>query len=293
MISSLPSRLGLVALLLWGPVSLGGEETPGQPEGPLSNKRYKNHLLPSRIFGVGEVAGPSLSDSPVYPWKKKIVATIFWVGEDATQNNPVHNRASSWDQWWEESFGGYDDPDPAARAWDYRPRAFEPQENPFYIALPYNDLAGWARTKSEAYQEIPWFEATFRRPGRSVLHNRWVAIRHAGKICYAQWSDCGPFHTDDWEYVFGEKRPKNQSKNGGAGIDISPAVRDYLGLQSGEECDWRFVELHEIPYGPWGKFGTNNHFVKMKELREIEMRKRFARLREEREAWIRQRPRSQ
>ena len=30
-------------------------------------------------------------------WRRNITATVFWVGEDASQNNPVHNHASAWD----------------------------------------------------------------------------------------------------------------------------------------------------------------------------------------------------
>src|SRR6266511_3303791 len=54
-----------------------------------------------------------------YRWK----TTIFWCGENAAQNNPVHNRSSSWDLYWAQSFGGYDNPDPNVRTRDYRPIA--------------------------------------------------------------------------------------------------------------------------------------------------------------------------
>ena len=33
-----------------------------------------------------------------YPWKKNIVTTVFWVGEQPSGNNPVPNRRSSWDK---------------------------------------------------------------------------------------------------------------------------------------------------------------------------------------------------
>src|SRR5688572_11479856 len=33
----------------------------------------------------------------VYKWRTGIITTIFWCGESASQNNPVHNRSSSWD----------------------------------------------------------------------------------------------------------------------------------------------------------------------------------------------------
>jgi hypothetical protein len=51
----------------------------------------------------------------------------------------------------------------------------------------------------------------------------------------------GPFHTDSAEYVFGDERP-SPNVNHGAGIDVSAAVRDFLGLRSLELVDWRFVE---------------------------------------------------
>jgi hypothetical protein len=107
---------------------------------------------------------------------------------------------------------------------------------------------------------IPWFKTEFQRHGQSVCQDHWVAIRRGGRICYAQWSDVGPFVTDDAGYVFGGNRPAN-THNGGAGLDISPAVRDFLNFQSGETCDWRFVEPQEIPDGPWKSFGTNNPFA--------------------------------
>ena len=70
-----------------------------------------------------------------------------------------------------------------------------------------------------------------------------------------------PFTTEDWPYVFGDKPPVN-TQNKGAGIDISPAVRDYLGITGGTAIvHWRFVEFYRIPRGPWSKYGDNNPFV--------------------------------
>ncbi len=196
-----------------------------------------------------------------YPWKMNIVTTIFWIGEPAGGNNPVHNVSSSWDLNWETSYGGYDNPNPGARN-GYRPASFIPRQNPFYVALPYNDVTHGS-TKPEARQFIPWFRDAFVEEGKSVCRDRWLAIRNTvnGKICYAQWSDCGPFRTDHYNYVFGPERPK-PNLNGGAGLDISPAVRDYLGLGSNDVTDWKFVDAREVPNGPWGQWGENNDFVK-------------------------------
>jgi len=38
-----------------------------------------------------------------YSWKQQIVTTIFWIGEKPSENNPVPNRASSWDKEWSKS----------------------------------------------------------------------------------------------------------------------------------------------------------------------------------------------
>ncbi len=76
----------------------------------------------------------------------------------------------------------------------------------------------------------------------------------------AQWEDAGPFQTDHWQYVFGNQRPK-PNLNKGAGLDVSPAVRDYLGLKQTDVTDWRFVDFSEVSRGPWSTLGENNTFV--------------------------------
>ncbi|MEQ1862853.1 MAG: hypothetical protein ABMA13_23270 [Chthoniobacteraceae bacterium] len=200
----------------------------------------------------------------VYQWKQDIITTTFWVGENSSVNNPVHNRASSWDLNWATNYGGYDTPDVDGRlaaGQDYRPKAFIPRLNPFYYALPYNDVT-MGTTKPEARTCIPWFRNAFVRPGLTVLKDRWIAVRNRrnGRISYAQWGDCGPFRTDHWQYVFGNERPK-ANLNGGAGLDVSPSVRDYLGIAPTDVVDWRFVEAREVPPGPWRKYGENNPFV--------------------------------
>jgi len=193
-----------------------------------------------------------------YPWKRQIVTTVFWVGERPTVNNPVPNYKSSWDPLWAQSYGGFDTPDSTQRR-NYIPVRFIPRQNPFYVALPYNDVTH-GTTKPEARAVIPWFKQAFERPGKSVLKGRWVAIRRGDRICYAQWEDCGPFRTDHWQYVFGNERPR-PNLNQGAGLDVSPAVRDYLGISGKDVCDWKFVDARDVPSGPWVKYGDNNTFV--------------------------------
>lgn len=197
----------------------------------------------------------------LYPWRMSVTATVFWIGELPSQNNPTPNTKSSWDQSWTSNFGGFDDPEPGGRVADFksgefRPKSFSPKLNPFYIALPYNDVISSSVHKPEASKVIPWFSRLNPEPGKTVCKGRWLQIYCNNRSCYAQWEDCGPWVTDDWEYVFGNKPPKNTS-NQSAGIDISPSVRDYLGVASGQKVHWRFVEAGQVPYGPWKKYGQD------------------------------------
>lgn len=275
-------------VLLSAGVLLTAGAVRGQTMSTLSASRVAS--TPSGLTGPGvpKVFAPTLPRTTYsrYPWKTEIVATVFWIGEEPGENNPTPNNKSSWDTEWEKNFGGLDDPDPMARTANYVPKKFVPKLNPFYIALPYNDVQTWGVTKPEAYVKIPWFKQRFTKPGKTVLKGQWLAIRYGTRVCYAQWEDCGPFQTDDVNYVFGNARPANTSNNG-AGIDISPAVRDYLGMKSGAKCDWRFVDVGEIPDGPWRWYGTNNHFVKNQNAEKQLLAARLEELRRMRDEYFR------
>ena len=203
---------------------------------------------------------PSASFRPArrYPWKTRIVTTVFSIGEQPSGNNPVPNRTSAWDKQWTKNYGGFDDPNPAHRS-NYIPVKFTPRQNPFYCALPYNDKARTGH-RPEAPRVVPWFKEVYQGPAVSTCKDRWVAIRKGNRTVYAQWEDAGPFRTDHWQYVFGNEHPK-PNLNKGAGLDVSPAVRDYLGLSETDVTDWRFVAFSEVPRGPWSTLGENNTFV--------------------------------
>jgi hypothetical protein len=202
--------------------------------------------------------GRAISSEEKSPWHTTIVTTVFWIGESSTANNPLPNRSSAWDASWAQSFGGSDTPELSERR-GFIPARFIPRQNPFYLALPYNDVSG-GRTKSEAYRVVPWLRQSFARSGQTVLKGRWVAIRKGIRICYGQWEDVGPFRSDHWQYVFGIDRPR-PNLNRGAGLDVSPAIRDYLQLGNTDVTDWRFVDFEEVPPGPWALYGDNNTFV--------------------------------
>jgi hypothetical protein len=226
-----------------------------------SNKTQDDNSLkldPISFSPAPNADPPFATPAERYPWKKEIVTTVFWIGEKPTTNNPVPNRSSSWDGNWTKNYGGYDDPEKSHRR-DFAPVKFTPRQNPFYCALPYNDKAKEGH-RPEAPRVVPWFKEAYQGPGVSTCKGRWIAIRKGNKVAYAQWEDAGPFRTDHWQYVFGNERPK-PNLNKGAGLDVSPAVRDYLGINETDVTDWKFVDFSEVPHGPWSKLGDNNTFV--------------------------------
>jgi len=240
---------------------LAAQEKPASPyHSSAEFEAYAGKLREAALTAIEPRV--SLPTSPrdergVFKWKTGIVTTVFHVGGSNGE------RSSAWDPRWRESFGGDDPMDSAARLSqpEYRPKKFIPQLNPFYCALPYNDVAG-KETKPEARTAIPWFRTDFVAEGQSVCRDRWIAIRNArnGRIAYAQWADAGPYHTDHWQYVFGNERPMPNA-SGGAGLSVSPAVRDFLGTETQDVNDWRFVEVRGVPPGPWRRYGANNPFV--------------------------------
>jgi hypothetical protein len=251
---SLPHpMLSLIAISLL----VGGMHATAQE--PKARQNAPKVLVPTGKRPQPALRPPAQAARVLYPWKTYVTCTIFWIGEQPSQNNPTPNDKSSWDQNWAGNFGGYDNPEPSTRianrsSGDFRPKAFIPKLNPFYIALPYNDVIGGGMHKPEASRVIPWFLRLRPEPGKTVCKGRWIQIYFGNRSCYGQWEDCGPWETNDWEFVFGNKPPKT-TQNGAAGIDLSPSIRDYLGLASGKKVHWRFVEAGQVPYGPWKKYG--------------------------------------
>ncbi len=48
--------------------------------------------------------------------------------------------------------------------------------------------------------------------------------------------------------VFGDALPSNDIIND-AGLDVSPAVRDFLELNDIDTVDWQFVNFNDVPHG--------------------------------------------
>lgn len=162
-----------------------------------------------------------------------IVTTVFWVGEAATKDNGyIANSVSAWDEQWQSHYG----------------TDAHPKENTFYFALPYNDFNSTGNRKASAQNCANSSNAMLVHT--SWCKNTWIKITAKDKVAYAQWQDVGPYEEDDASYVFGKSAPKN-TQGEKAGLDISPATQDYLGLQDVDRTSWSFVAAKDVPAGPW------------------------------------------
>lgn len=184
-----------------------------------------------------------------YPLHENIRATYFWIGESADADNQyINNLSSAWDDNWVSHYGGVSNP---ANRNQYLPSAFTPKENPFYFALPYNDFDDNGTRRADAYGTVYWAGEKQWNDSESMVKNRWIEITKGDKTAYAQWEDTGPFLYNDSDYVFGNTQPSNDL-NHNAGLDVSPAVKDYLSLLHGKNIvSWRFVDFSDVPDGPW------------------------------------------
>jgi hypothetical protein len=187
---------------------------------------------------------------------KNISVTLFWIGEDASKDNKeISNNSSAWDDLWVKHFGGTDNPE---KRNGYLPAKFSPKENPFYFALPYNDFDKKGKRKKDVASVIPWSKNMQIRDSASYCKNRWIRIIKNDKVAYAQWEDVGPFGENDESYVFGSAEPQSKTNNH-AGLDVSPAVRDYLGISEKDVVDWQFIDDGNVPDGPWKKIVTKTN----------------------------------
>ena len=183
------------------------------------------------------------SSMPANP-SKTATTTLFWVGEPSDRDNGfIPNDVSYWDDHWMQHFGGVDDP---KKRCGFLPCAFRPKENQFYVALPYGEYVEGSDSLKSSARGIPWFG----NDALPLLKNRWVEVSYRGKTCFGQWEDVGPFENDDFSYVFGGSKPRN-TYGEGAGLDISPALWDCLGMSDNGITSWRFIDGNDVPMGPW------------------------------------------
>lgn len=215
----------------------------------------KIEAVENLITGNNEAKEGDSKNKSRYPLHKNITSTFFWIGEKAGDDNKdISNTPSAWDEDWKKHFGGTDTP---KRRNGFYPADFTPKENPFYAALPYNDLDKNGKRRQNASTIIPWAKGKKYSDSESLCKNRWVKITKNSKTAYAQWEDVGPFKENDADYVFGTAEPASQT-NKNAGIDVSPAVRDFLELKDIDKVDWQFVDEKDVAAGPWKKIVTTS-----------------------------------
>lgn len=219
------------------------------------------------------------TDAGRYPWHTDIPSTTFWVGEILDPNAADGSQMiSAYDSEWFEAYGGCDgvwidrdgtrvcETERRTAADDYFPTSMTPKQNPFYLDLPFDDVGDPAAFAMRG-DVIPWADEytpeEIADPSISLMKNRWVVIRRAGRTCYAQIQDAGPAQYADAAYVFGDddRRPLNRRFDG-AGLDVSPAVNgclDFADLNgSSDRVDWAFIDADDVPDGPWKRIVTTS-----------------------------------
>lgn len=275
--------------------------SPTPPAAPPAAEPETTAAAPVETTTPAASAGASS-----YAWHTNVVATTFWVGEifDATAADGSQVCSTYDGQWayhWSginlgvvpssadgcggSIYGGCDgvasgsgsgfqcDTERRTAANGYFPTRATPQENPFYLDLPYDDLndsTGFA----QRCQVIPWAAGSpdCGNPNVSFMKNAWVQIVGPnGATCYGQIQDAGPssgsaYH--DAAYVFGadDPRPLNRKFSGdrsqGAGMDVSPALNGCLGFADldgdSDHVSWRFVDAADVPAGPWRTIVTTS-----------------------------------
>jgi hypothetical protein len=243
---------------------------PTPATGNATSAAASRTVLASALSALPEITTPSLgtaskkysssadnlaSTTPVhkgpkniYPWKKNIITTMFYIGEGPTPISSTTNEASAWDEDWRRSNGGADSPNDRN---GYAPASHAARVNPFYVALPFNDLA--FPDKARRWLPTGWYRPPRDGKQISACKDRWVEIKNqAGRSCFAQWEDVGPLRYDQAEYVFGSERPDTYTR---AGLDVGPAVIQYLNLNDKNPItSWRFVDDEDVPPGVWLKY---------------------------------------
>jgi hypothetical protein len=237
--------------------------------GTTTRQPYYAGVLPSSMvpltsIAAGSYSSPNHTTAPSaditftnfskkvkvsYPWKTGIITTEFWIGEGGSTISSTDNVASAWDANWRSTNRGTDSPNDRN---GYASGEHASTVNPFYVALPFNDLAFPDKARD-------WVPRSWHRPPEdgkqvSACQHRWVWIKNArGQSCFAQWEDVGPLRYDHAEYVFGPERPDTYTR---AGLDVSPAVAQYLGIDGNKRAftSWRFVDDEDVPPGQWLKY---------------------------------------
>lgn len=247
-------------------------DTVGRGAGRSPSPTAPSPTAPSALSAPSAPSAPSAAPAPAaspstrsYPLHTGIRTTWFNVGgvDNPSGGEETQNVGSAWDAAWSTHFGGCDGvgpvgpqciPEPRVASNDWFPQHLTPKENPFYVAIPLDDVND--TTAAAARSSFPWAHdpgSMLGSPSVSLVKNRWVAVTGpSGRTCYAQVEDAGPWYYHDVAYVFSAAPPVTRPS-----LDVSPSVFNCIGLDLdvGETTtSWRFVD--SPPPGPWTKVVT-------------------------------------
>lgn len=187
-------------------------------------------------------ASPSAPAPVVF---KKTKGTVFFVGEAASEDNGYIQNTDSVYQWgsnhWLKHHG----------CADTEKKPCDGKENSFYVAVPATDMKDEeANPKVRKAMPAAWLVGATN--AESSMKNRWVVVRANGKVGYGQIQDAGPFGEEDVEWVFGSATKPKSKANSYAGIDLSPALANHLGVSGVYDVEFALViDANDVPPGPW------------------------------------------
>lgn len=275
----LPLIAGL-AILTWLVAAFfaPAPSAPASATGPIATATGGTVATVADSTPVLTSTTPDPPAPPQYPWHTSIASTSFWVGQVINGASDGSQVFSTYDPQWESHYGGCDgvvtggrcQAEPRTAANGFFPTAMTPQQNPFYLDLPFDDVHN-KTARAERARVIPWAHDpryADQLASGSLMKNHWVELTSNGHTCFGQIEDAGPTVYDDAHYVFGthDERPANKKINN-AGLDVSPALNACLAFTHGYNSDqdrvnWRFVDETTIPPGPWTRIVTTNAAVR-------------------------------
>jgi hypothetical protein len=226
--------------------------------GPQPNNQRQAGILPaatSQEVDEATAAGTPTPQTSSYPLHENIITTVFWIGETPSNDNgQISNLETEWDPDPVKRLG-YNDSIDLVRLPSGHPVGRTPSHNDFYVALPlgeFNESGPVAKQRASSYWAS---EATKLTDDESLFKGRWVSVTHKGKMALLQIVDTGPFTWSDPNYVWGSAKPSNTAGLG-AGLDVSPAVASYLGIDGSATVNWQFIDASAAAKidGPWHDF---------------------------------------
>jgi hypothetical protein len=184
---------------------------------------------------------------------QNIAATYFQAGAAAgVADQGISNESSAWYTNWAQHMCGVDRD-------GTRAIVQEGCDNLFYAALPCGDYDEAAPIPNPV-RISAWPTPKDDQP---AFKTRWIRVTANNRTVYVQWEDVGPLYSDDCDYVFGHRRPRQEKTHEVvSALDLSPAAFKMLAggdLRLGlTKVDWSFIDATSVPPGPWRENPTTS-----------------------------------